>query len=342
MKVSEKRQVAQTGVEVTVIGMGCVSLGGLYAPVSAADAIATLQAAWDAGIRYFDVAPLYGVTRSEHLLGQFIRDGIPEAVPRPIISTKVGRLYANLRPGRELPPEPPRVPVDGFRNALPFREGFDYSYDGIMRSFDDSQQRMGTRRLDLLFVHDIGVMSHGKGNGEHWRALTSGGGFKALTELRSAGLIAGFGLGVNEWEVIDAAMKETYLDCCLLAGRYTLLEQTAAAFLDRARAAGTAIVIGGVFNSGILAAANGGNLKFNYQDATPEIAERTGKLAAICAAFDVPLGAAAIQFPLLNPAVTSVLIGAKHPSHVRQNVEWFESEVPGQLWSSLRDEGHIA
>ena len=340
MHVAEQRPVGKTGLSVTVLGMGCASLGGLYAPVSAADAMATLRAGWDSGIRYFDVAPMYGQTRSEHLLGQFLRDEVER--DGAVVSTKVGRLFTNARPGRILPPEAPKNPLDpGWHNGLPFREVFDYSYDGIMRSFEDSQQRMGTDRLDLLFVHDIGAVTHGDRNAGHWRALTSGG-FRALEELREAGLIAGFGLGVNEWEVIAAAMDEVHLDCCLLAGRHSLLEQAAVPLLDRAHRQGTAIVIGGVFNSGILAAGAGGNVKFNYMDAPADIVRRTEALARSCAEFGVPLGAAAIQFPLSHPAVVSILVGAKHPDRLRQSIAWFETEIPDGLWTTLRDKGLLA
>ena len=336
MQVGQLRPVGKTGLSLTAMGFGCASLGGLYAPVRASDAIATLQAAWDSGMRYFDVAPMYGQTRSEHLLGQFLRDD--ETADR-VVSTKVGRLFANGRPGKVLPPAPPKNPLDpGWHNGLPFEELFDYSYDGIMRSFDDSQQRMGTDRLDFLFVHDIGTVTHGAANSGHWQDLTSGG-FRALTALRDAGLIAGFGLGVNEWEVIDAAMDEVQLDCCLLAGRHSLLEQDAVGLLDRALAQGTAIVVGGVFNSGILATGAGGNFKFNYKDASPEIVARTQQLAGICAAFGVPLGAAAVQFPFRHPAVVSVLVGAKHPDRLRQSVAWFEADIPAALWDALRGQG---
>ncbi|WCJ66029.1 MULTISPECIES: aldo/keto reductase [Agrobacterium] len=340
MRAGDKRRLGTTNLSVTALSMGCASLGGLYTPVSAADALATLQAAWDSCIRYFDVAPMYGLTRAEHLLGQFLREE-PQC-HEAVVSTKVGRLFSNDRPGHRLPPEPPKNPLDpGWQNGLPFRETFDYSYDGIMRSFDDSQQRMGTNRLDILFIHDIGVLTHGERNAALWRQLTSGG-FRALSELREAGLIAGFGLGVNEAEAIAAAMDEVHLDCCLLAGRHSLLEQDAVPLLDRAHRQGTAIVIGGVFNSGILATGTASNAKFNYKDAPAEIVRRTEELARVCAAFDVPLGAAAVQFPLFHPAVASVLVGAKHPDKLLQSVGWFEAGIPEELWQALQEKDLLA
>lgn len=341
MRATQIRGVGETGLKVTALGMGCASLGGLYSPVDAATCLATLQAAWDAGIRYFDAAPMYGLGRAEHMLGHFLREHVADA--EAIVSTKVGRLMARTRPGKELPPEAEKNPLDaGWQNGLPFCEVFDYSYDAIMRSFDDSQQRMGRGRIDILFVHDIGKLTHADAADLHWNALTRGGGFRALSELRTAGIIRGFGLGVNEAEVVLDAMNETQLDCTLLAGRHTLLEQNAGAMLEKAAASGNAIVIGGVFNSGILAAANSGNRKFNYQDVPDAIAQKVEALAAACADFDVPLAAAAIQFPLRHRAVTSVLIGAKHPDRVRQNVGWFEMPLPDELWPALESRGLVS
>lgn len=340
MKASETRSVGRTGLDVTALGMGCASLGGLYAPVDDRTCLATLQAAWDCGLRYFDAAPMYGLGRAEHMLGHFLRERV--SISQPVVSTKVGRLMTRERPGRKLPQAAEKNPLDaGWRNGLPFHEVFDYSYDAIMRSFDDSQQRMGRERIDMLFVHDIGRLTHAERADAHWTALTRGGGFRALSDLREAGIIKGFGLGVNEADVVLDAMNEARLDCTLLAGRHTLLEQNANSLLDKAHANGMSIVVGGVFNSGILAAGRSGNRKFNYQDAPEEIARKADRLAAACEAFGVPLAAAAIQFPFRHKAVTSVLIGAKHPDHVSQNVEWFEMSLPDALWDALRSDGLI-
>lgn len=340
MKVNQRRAVGGTGIELTALGMGCASLGGLYASVDAETCMETLQAALDAGIGYFDAAPMYGLGRAEHMLGFFLRERAPEA--SVVVSTKVGRLMTRQRPGKPLPPEAEKNPLDaGWHNGLPFREVFDYSYDAIMRSFDDSQQRMGRARIDFLFVHDIGRLTHVDAAPFHWSALTKGGGFRALSELRDAGIIGGFGLGVNEAEVVLNAMNEARLDCTLLAGRHTLLEQNADALLTKAQAEGMSIVIGGVFNSGILAAGSSGNRKFNYQDVPEEIARKVNELTAACVEFNVPLAAAAIQFPFRHPAVTSVLIGAKHPDRVRQNIGWFEQALPDDLWRVLEGRGLI-
>lgn len=342
MRVSEARTVGRTGLEVTALGMGTAAMGGLYAPVSAEASLAALDAAWQAGIRHFDSAPMYGLGRAEHLLGHFLREKTAEDGPFTV-STKVGRLMARERPGRSLPPAPPKNPLDsGWHNGLSFREIFDYSYDAIMRSFDDSGQRTGLERLDLLFVHDIGTVTHGSAQEVHWLALTKGKGFRALEELKAAGLIRGFGLGVNEADVVLDAMNEADLDCTLLAGRHTLLEQNALTLLDKASAAGMGIMIGGVFNSGILAGGPGGHRKFNYQDVPEDVAKRVEALSNVCERFGVPLSAAAIQYPLRHSAVTTVLIGPRDEEQVRQNVGWFEQDTPGELWEVLRDEGLAA
>ncbi|BDA86997.1 D-threo-aldose 1-dehydrogenase [Aureimonas sp. SA4125] len=339
MKATDKKRLKRANIELTLLGMGTAPLGGLYAPVALEDARAALKAAWDAGIRHFDAAPMYGLGRAEHLVGELLREADPESFH---VSTKVGRLMSFDRPGRTLPPEPPKNEFDsGWHNGLPFREVFDYSYDAMLRSYDDSRQRTGLGRLDILFVHDIGRVTHGELHEHHWSALTKGGGFRALEELKAAGLIAGFGLGVNEWQVIRDAMDEADLDICLLAGRHTLLDGDAAeTFLPLALKRDVDLVIGGVFNSGILASSSG-RKKFNYVDAPAEVLAKVERLEAACRSFDVPLPAAAIQYPLRHPAATNVVIGAKTAAQVQQNVAWFEMPIPEALWQTLEDDGLI-
>ena len=330
MQVAMRRKITRGGLEVTALGLGCAAFGGLYRDAPLADARAALQAAWDRGIRYFDAAPMYGLGRAEHILGDFLRDAASPA-SEAVVSTKAGRLMVSPRPGRSANAAP-KNPFDSGRvNGLNFVEVFDYSYDGIMRSFDYSQQRLGRPEIDLIFLHDIGRVTHGDRNDAHWQDLKSGG-FRALAELRSGGVIKGFGLGVNETAVIEAAMEEADLDCCLLAGRYTLLDRDGADLLDKAARRGVAIVAGGVFNSGILA---GGDAKFNYVDAPPEIVKRIQRLQAICARHGVPLGTAAIQFPMRHPGVTSVLVGARTARTITTSADWFETRVPDALWAEI-------
>lgn len=333
LTATTRRPVGQTGLELTALGVGSAPLGGLYADVPTAQALDMLNTAWDLGLRYFDTAPMYGLTRAEHLVGQVLRDKDGSHV----LSTKVGRLMTTERAGRALPPAPPKNPLDpGWWNGLPFREVFDYSYDGVMRSYDDSQQRLGLDRLDILYVHDIGRVTHGDLHDHHWAALTKGGGFRALQELKAAGNIRGFGLGVNEWQVIRDALEETDLDLCMLAGRYSLLDRDAGeTFLPLAQARGVALVLAGVYNSGILAAPKGGRTKFNYADADPAIIAQVEALRGVCDDYGVPLAAAAIRFPMRHPAATCVVIGAKTAAQLKQNVEWFDTDLPDAIWADL-------
>jgi D-threo-aldose 1-dehydrogenase len=312
-------------MEITPLGLGCAQLGGLYEPMAEAGALALVDTAWDLGIRYFDTAPYYGFTLSEHRLGAALR-----ARPRDayVISTKVGRLMR---------PDPGVRPGEcGWAAPLPFRPHYDYTHDGIMRSHEDSLQRLGLDRVDILYVHDIGRVTHGERHGHYWKQLTEGGGFRALAQLRDEGAIKAFGLGVNEWEVVADALDVCALDCVLLAGRYTLLEQASLApLMDRCARAGTRVVIGGPFNSGILAGTN----KFNYEDAPGAVVERVRAIAAICREFDVPLQAAALQFPMAHPAVVSCIPGAQSIAQLRQNAQWFGQPLPAELWTALRKAG---
>jgi D-threo-aldose 1-dehydrogenase len=325
MGVQERRSLGR--LPLTCMGLGCAQLGGLYEAMGEAEAHAIVDAAWDLGIRYFDTAPYYGFTLSEHRLGAALRHR-----PRGdyVISTKVGRLMQpdpTVRPGE-----------NGWAAPLPFRPRFDYSYEGILRSHEDSLQRLGLDRVDILYVHDIGRVTHGRAHGLYWDQLTRGGGFRALTKLRDDGSIRAFGLGVNEWEVVADAIDACDLDCALLAGRYTLLEQASLEpLLDRCAGRGIGIVIGGPFNSGILA----GTRKFNYEEAPAGVVARVEAIAAICRQADVPLQAAALQFPMAHPAVVSCIPGAQNPAQLRQNAAWFAQPIPDTLWTALAGHGLI-
>lgn len=328
MNAHELRALPRSGLKLPALGLGCSQLGGLYRPMSSADATALVEAAWSAGVRYFDTAPYYGYTLSERRVGQALAPRDRDAF---ILSSKVGRLMrpdATVRPGD-----------DGWAEPLPFRPIFDYSYDGVMRSYEDSRQRLGTSRIDILYVHDIGAMTHGDRHPHFWDQLVAGGGLRALAELRQSGEVRAIGLGVNEWEIAVDAMNEAPLDAILLAGRYTLLEQTALKpLLDHCARVGTAIVVGGVFNSGVLA----GNGKFNYADAPAEVVEKVRRLSALCARFDVPLPAAALQFPFAHPAVVSCVVGVRSVAQLQQNIAWLEQPVPAGFWAGLSNEGLIA
>lgn len=328
-RVGDRRRIGRTALEVTALSLGSAPLGGLYRDLSDEEAMATIAAAWDAGMRYFDTAPHYGHTKAEHRLGDALR-----RYPRSeyVLSTKVGRRF--------VPRTTPYDGRDGWQNPLPFEAIYDYTHDGIMRSFEDSQQRLGIVDIDIVLVHDIGRVTHGEENAHYWKQLTEGGGFRALDGLRSSGAVKAIGLGVNEGAAILEAMEECDLDCALLAGRYTLLEQaTLADLLPACTARNVSILLGGAFNSGILARGVQGDLKFNYGEAPREIVERVARLEAVCRAYDVPLAAAALQFPYAHPAVATVLTGARNAAEVRENVASFEYAIAPALWKALREDG---
>lgn len=338
--VALRRHIGRTPLEVGALGLGCAGLGGLYRDVPEADARVTVDAAWDAGIRLFDTAPYYGYTKSEHYVGAALRER-----PRDeyVLSTKAGRL---MKPRAD---RHARDPKDGWAHPLPFEPVYDYTRDGILRSFEDSLQRLGVARIDILLVHDIGVVTHGERNAHYWRQLSQGG-FKALDELRSGGAVRAVGLGVNEGAAILDAMREFDIDCALLAGRYTLLEQaTLDDLLPECEQRGVGILLGGAFNSGILAHgvrhldARGmsptADLKFNYGDAPTDVIERVARIEAVCDEHRVALPAAALQFPYAHRAVSAVLTGARNADEVRQNVQAFTQPIPAAFWQVLRDAG---
>lgn len=323
----EKRRVAQTDLAMTTLGLGGASLAGNFSAVPADQARATVRHALEVGINYVDTAPQYGLGRSEHLVGDVLR----EASPRPIISTKVGR--------RLTPVSPERQDKGNWVDPLPFNQLYDYSYDGILRSYEDSLQRLGLEKVDILYVHDIGAATHGvEGNKPLWEQLASGG-YRALRELRDGGVINAIGLGVNEWEVCMDAFALGDWDVFLLAGRYTLLEQTALApFMTTCIERKASVVVGGPFNSGILV----GGDTFNYAKAPDDVVARVRTIEAVCKAFNVPLPAAALQFPLTHPAVCNVLPGPRSPAELDGILDWWDIRIPAALWSTLADEGLLA
>lgn len=310
------------------MGLGCASLGNLYHAINRDQAFATVNAAWDVGMRYFDTAPYYGLGLSERRLGDALRRR-----PRDdfVISTKVGRLLEPNTCG-DLSQE-----RHGFVTPMPFSPRFDYSYGGIMRSYEASLQRLGLARIDILLVHDIGRVTHGEDNGRHFADLADGG-YRALDELRSSGTISAIGLGVNEWEVCVEATDVGQWDCFLLAGRYTLLEQEPLHhFMPRCERHGAKIILGGAYNSGILATGtrNGRTAYYNYEVASAEIIDRVARIEQICDAHGVTLAAAALQFPLAHPVVHCVIPGIGEPRRVEQTQRLFEEAIPQAFWADL-------
>ena len=315
----DKRRVGQTKLEIDSLGLGGAPLGGNFVDLGYAQAEELIQAAKNIGIGYFDTAPWYGFGRSERVMGDVLRGS------EYILSDKVGRLLA---------PGPVKNPADfGMVDPLPFNVVYDYSYDGIMRAYEDNLQRLGLDRIDILLVHDIGEFQHGQDHMKHFKSLESGG-YRAMDELRTAGLIKAIGLGVNENKVCMDALKIGDWDVFLLAGRYTLLEQTAVETLFPAcRKAGTSIICGGPFNSGVLV----GRETWNYAKAPKEVIDKARALGVVADEFGIPLPAAALQFPLGDEIVCSVIPGPRDKGELEQIVTWFKTPIPKEFWSTLKE-----
>ncbi|MFO1248596.1 MAG: aldo/keto reductase [Alphaproteobacteria bacterium] len=326
-----KRALGSTGLSITELGFGTAPLGNLFKPLPDATARETLAAAERAGFGYYDTAPFYGFGLSERRLGDALRTRNDI-----VLSTKVGRLL-NPIPG----PVDEREVRHGYATPMPFEPVYDYSYDAVMRSFSESLQRLGLSKIDLLYIHDIGELTHGGENAARMAELTTGGGLKALEELRSAGAISGFGMGVNEIPACLEVMNHARLDVILLAGRYTLLEQNALDELfPRCVEAGTAIVIGGPYNSGILAVGTktAAPLYYNYEPAPADVIDKVRRIEAVCDRHGVPLPAAALQFPLAHSLVASVIPGLDAPGRVEQTMALYRHKISAALWQDLRSE----
>jgi len=322
-----RRRVGKTDCTLPELGFGAAAMGNLYAAMDDAQAEATLDAALAAGFRYFDTAPHYGRGLSERRLGDALR-GRQDV----IVSTKVGRL---MEPDTGITDDRER---DGFHTAMPFHA----RYDGILRSHEHSLQRLGLARVDLLFIHDIGRVTHGEADPKYREQLTTGGGFKALERLREEGSIAGFGLGVNEVEVCLDLMEEARFDVILLAGRYTLLEQGALdGFFPACAAADTAIVIGGPYNSGILATGSEAAARYNYAPAPETVLDKVRALEAVAARHNVTLPAAALAFVLAHPQIASVIPGIANPRQVSDTMQLYAEPIPAAFWAELRAEGLV-
>lgn len=337
MKHDKKQEIGGQGLEVTQLGMGGAALGNLYAVVDENGAAETIASAYTAGIRYFDTAPLYGYGRSEHRLGselsRYRRDEF-------VISTKVG--YSLVPRTAEEPPESPFVDVP------PLDKEFDFSRDAVLRSFEESLKRLQTDYIDILFIHDpdegISIqpdfddpysVSHFS------RAMDQV--YPALAELRAQKVVKAVGAAMNQWQMLHDFAVEGDFDCFLLAGRYTLLEQEPARrFLPLCEEKGIRIVIGGPYNSGILATGAVEGAYYNYLPATPEVLDRTRRIQHVCARHNVSLQAAALQFPFGHPSIASVIPGARSAAEIEANVGFFEEAIPDDFWTDLRDQSLVA
>ncbi len=331
MNAIKTRTVGRTGVQVTEMGLGGAPLGDLFEAVSETQAQDTLQAAWDAGIRYFDTAPFYGYGKSEHRFGHFLRQ---QARGHFVLSTKVGRV---LTPTRDLKTHDKGTWIGG----LPFEHAFDYSYDGIMRSHQDSLQRLGLHAVELLLIHDLDYFFHTTKEmvtASLHQLYTSG--WRALDELRSSGQIKGIGAGLNMLGLIPRLLDMVDIDFFILAMPYTLLDQDP---LDeefpKCAERGVDIIIGSVFASGILATGPVQGALYAYAPAPSEILDKTRKIETLCHAHNVPLPAAAIQFPLSHPNVAAIIPGALKPEYIHANIKNYQHRIPSDLWAELKAEG---
>ncbi|MFO1039462.1 MAG: aldo/keto reductase [Geminicoccaceae bacterium] len=327
------RTLGKSGVELTQLGFGGAPLGDLFLKLSEAEAQATLQKAWDLGIRYYDTAPWYGRGQSEHRFGRFLYEK-----PRGdfILSTKVGRVL-------KAPRHPERFDTGFWAGGLHFDHVHDYSYDGIMRAYEDCQQRLGMNRIDLLVIHDLDYWHFGvEAKVAAYLAQLTTSGWRALDKLRTAGLIRGVGAGINELGMIPRFLDLVDLDFFLLALRYTLMEHdTLDTELPYCQRRNVGIIIGGVFSSGITATGAVPGAKYNYADATPEVMERVKRIEAVCRKHNVALPAAALQFPFGHPCITSVIPGGTEPGHVAANFEHMKATIPPDFWADLKREGLI-
>ena len=324
-----RRFVARSGqtLDFTPLGFGAVPLGNYMQPLDEADCDRTVEAAWDCGIRYFDTAPVYGLGLADTRVGRVLR-----TLPRDqfVLSTKVGRTL--------LPCEEGEQNAKIFVNTPRYRFEFDYSYDAVMRSFEESLRRLGLERVDILYIHDLDQRIHGDQERfeQRLRELFDLGGWRALDELRAAGVISAIGAGVNEWQPCVRLLELADPDLFLLAGRYTLLEQPPSeAFFPKCAERGARVVIGGPYNSGVLA----GKGRYNYAEVPPAIAQRVDALERECASFGVSLKAAALQFVVAHPLVVSVIPGAGSAMEVTGNRAALEEPIPLSLWQRLKECG---
>ena len=324
-----RRKLGRTGLEVTVLGFGSAPLGDIYEVLDDQTAIDTVETAAKTGVTFFDTAPLYGQGSAEHRVGTALRR-------RPqgsfVLSTKVGRMLSPAPAGR--------VRSSRYVGGLEFNVTNDYSYDAAMRSHEASLQRLGLPKVDVVLIHDADAWTHGPVEGPKRYAEAMGGAYKALEKLRSEGVIKGIGIGVNDPVYAARYLTEGDFDCFLIAGRYSLLEQPALAeVLPIAQRRNLGVILGGVFNSGILATGPIAGARYNYTPAPPEILRKVESIERVCGAHGVPLATAAMHFCLGHPAVSSLALGAVSPAEVERNVAAMSTPVPAALWADLVAEG---
>lgn len=331
MKTRRFERLENRGLTFTELGFGTAPLGNLYRAISEEEAQSALEAAWRTGCRYFDTAPLYGLGLAETRLNRFL---IGRRREDYVLSTKVGRLL------RACPPER-RTGIGKFFDTPSRREVYDYTYDGVMRSYEASLERLGVDSIDILYGHDIDLFNHGSPEALQAKLdefIRSG--YYALLSLRDQGAIRAFGAGLNEWQPCRWLAERGDFDIFLLAGRYTLLEQEALeTFLPLCARRGIGIVLGGPYNSGILASGPKPGAHYNYDAAPREILDRVARIEAVCERHGVRLIEAALQFPLQHPSVVSVIPGGQSAAEGESNRAALEKDIPAALWRDLKADG---
>ncbi|MEZ5668630.1 MAG: aldo/keto reductase [Alphaproteobacteria bacterium] len=330
MQPTDRRRLGATDVEVTALGFGAAPLGSVYEVLDEDVCRATVQRAYDLGVRLYDTAPLYGHGLSELRLGAVLRQKPRDSF---VLSTKIGRYLA--------PGEPGKIDMGQWQHSIGFATVYDYSYDGAFREVEQSMMRLGIPRIDVLLIHDVDVWTHGDGYEQRYREAMEGS-YRAARKMRDDGTVRAIGVGVNEADVCARFARDGDFDCFLLAGRYTLLEQGALDdFLPLCVEKNIGIMLGGPYNSGILATGAIPGAKYNYVDATPEILDRVSRIQAVCQRHGVPLAAAALQFPLAHPAMSALIPGAVTPYEVQRNANLMAFPIPADLWAELKHEGLV-
>lgn len=333
MEPFARRKLGTSNVMLPQLGFGGAPIGNLFGPLSDDDAEATLEAAWDAGIRLYDTSPFYGRTLSEHRMGQVLRKKPRNEV---ILSTKIGRIF--------YPPADPAefaVRERNWPHGLHFEYRHDYSYDAVMRSYEDSLQRLGMNRIDVLIIHDLdrGALGSDERVTANLGVLATSG-IHALNELKAKGLIGAIGAGVNRIGTIIPMLDHVDIDFFLVASPYTLADQPVLdAEFPACEKRGVGFIIGQVYASGILATGAVPGAKYQYRDATPDELARIGRIEAVCKKHGVPIAAAALQFPLHHPLVAAVIPGALAPDQITRNVATMQVPVPDDLWRDLKRDG---
>jgi len=325
----QRKPIGSTGLQVTRLGLGTAPIGGLFSAVAGEEARTTVDAAWRLGLRFFDTAPFYGYGLAESRLGAALANRPRDAY---VLASKVGRL---------LRPDQPRHPADFiagqpmYQGAPPVSAVFDFSYDGVMRSLEESLARLGLDRIDILHIHDPDVPGTDEASRDGYFNQALAGAYRALADLRAQRVIRGVSVGMNQTAMLARFARAGQFDCFLVAGRYTLLDQTALdELLPLCMEKGIGVIIGGVYNSGILADPKPG-ARFDYKVAESRWLERARSLDEVCGFFGVPLKAAALQFPAAHPAVVSVLTGARTAAEVEENARLFSHPIPEELWQEL-------